>query len=62
MFQFDADIEPIDTDIFVGLAEIARPLRGFAEYLFVQLADVGSRRTADETFQFIRLTKLSRVR
>ncbi len=31
-------MEPIDADILAGLAELAGPLRGFAEELLVQLA------------------------
>ena len=41
ILQFDTDLEPIDADVFVGLAEIACPLPGFTEHLLVQLANEG---------------------
>ena len=39
--QFDADSEPVDADVLVGLAELAGPVPGLAEHLAVQLAQEG---------------------
>lgn len=39
--EFNADVQPIDADILVGLAKLAGPLPGFAEHLAVELAQEG---------------------
>ena len=37
-FELNTDVEPIDTDVLVGLAKLAGPLPGFAEHLAMELA------------------------
>ena len=40
-FKFCTDVEPIDANVLVGLAEVTGPLPGFAEHLLVQLTQEG---------------------
>ena len=40
-FELNADVQPIDTDVLVGLAKLAGPLPGFAEHLAMELAQEG---------------------
>lgn len=37
LFERNANVEPIDTDVFVGFAEVSGPAPGFTEHLLVQL-------------------------